>query len=118
VKIRNWKQIARIEVEDVFQIEYTFEGLVDEEWNRLKVNADLSKSLLAEWANWLWREEYPYINLSDAQWRYIEKIVFNEIKTRVERRLQQNTFKNGMTIQLRAPISLPLGIENLPYPND
>ena len=102
----------------IFQVEYAFEGFVDEDWIRLTVNASVSKSLLATWANQLWKEKYPNINLSPTHWRVIEKIVFDEIKTTVDRRLQRGIFVNGMTIPLGAPISLPLDIDSLPHPND
>jgi hypothetical protein len=105
-------------VGDAFQIEYAFDGVVSEEWNRLTVSANVYNSLLADWANRLWKEKYPNINLNHTQWRVIEKIVFDVIKTMADRRLQQGTFKNGMTIPLRAPISLPLDIDSLPHPND
>jgi hypothetical protein len=118
MKCRNWVQIARTETGDTILVEYSFEGVVDEEWNNLTVNAEISKSLLPEWANWLWKEECLNFNLSQAQWKVIEKIVFNELKTLAERRLQQGTFKNGTTIQVRAPISLPLDIDSLLHSND
>ena len=118
MKCRDWVQISRTEIAYAFQVEYAFEGFVDEEWIRLTVNASVSKSLLTTWANQLWKENYSSINLSPTQWRVIEKIVFDEIKTTVDRSLQRGIFENGMTILLEAPISLPHDIDSLPHPND
>jgi hypothetical protein len=118
MKCRNWEQIVRTEMGDAFQTEYAFEGMVNEEWIPLIVNANVTKSLLATWTNHLWPEEYQNIDLNDTQWRVIEKIVFDETKTMVERRLQRGVFENGSTMQLDSPISLSLDVDSLPHPND
>lgn len=118
MKCRNWVQIACTDTAEAFLFEYDFEGVVEEEWNSLRVNAEVSKSLLPKWVNWLWKEELSSFNLSHAHWRGVEKIAFNETKTLVEEKLQRGTFRNGTTIQLRAPISLPWDIDSLPHPNE